>query len=209
MVSESGVETDLLMETTRVRFDLVSAREVPRIVGEVGAERRLIVIEVGCGVDPICAISKDEAQKRAVIWIGIDPGIRGLLLTSSLGDGVDMKILVRDEASSLVGVVADLIVMVAPNPRDLVDDLLEQVEGFFVPNKTKIVIALDDRTHESKEFRRDAILAVQNWAVDQKVRVKVDSVGPVLEKSLDSLGLLIDAGMSQDAGEMITWILIG
>lgn len=161
-------------------------------LNEVVSESKFSVIDVGPGFNPP-NLSID--QKSGDLWIGADLALKSEPnQTIARGDRrVEQgakRVLIPGEVEVLPAFKADLIMMIAPNPKNIVDDdLLGQVVKFLGVG-TKFYLKLDNRTSEAKSFGAEAREVVKKF-------LKENGFVP---DELDGLGdRIIDTSSSKDA----------
>lgn len=168
-------------------FDQSKAR-----LKEVLSQSKFSVLDVGPGFRPP-NLSID--QRPGDLWVGVDIAL-GYFVDQKVARGdrdVDInskRLIVPGEVEVLPEFKADLIMMIAPNPRNIVeDDLLGQLEKFIGPG-TKVYILLDNRTAESHQFGKAAKAEIIRF---------LKSSGFAQNDLSDLDGRVIDTSRSKDA----------
>jgi len=114
---------------------------------------KFTVLDIGPGLQPVLSID----QKDGDLWVGVDValGYEENQTVSRSERTVEMgakRILIPAEAETVPEFKADLIMIIAPNPENIVKDgLLEQIEK-FIGQETMIFIKLDNRTVENEVY---------------------------------------------------------
>lgn len=199
-----GIPTDseLVQSHEKLTDSLISARVLDFRLKSYEASRAEImgiiersnfkVLDVGPGFRPP-EISID--QRSGDGWIGADVAL-GYNIDQKVARGdrrVEMgaeRVLVPGEVEVIPSFKADLIMMIAPNPRNIVeDDLLGQIEK-FIGQGTKIYILLDNRTIESRQYEAEARREVVKF---------LKTNGFVQDDLSDLDGRVIDTSRSKDA----------
>jgi hypothetical protein len=184
--------TDSLIPAIVLDFRLKTYDKSKVQMMEIIQRSNFKVLDVGPGFRPP-GISID--QRSGDLWIGADVAL-GYFIDQKVARGdrrVEMgaeRVIVPGEVEVIPSFQADLIMMIAPNPRNIVeDDLLGQMEKFIGPG-TKIYLLLDNRTNESRQFGADA----------RRTIIQFLRKNGVVEDDLSDLdGRVIDTSRSKDA----------
>ena len=160
---------------------------------EILSKSKFTVIDVGPGFNPP-KLSVD--QKSTDLWIGADIALKSEPVNQMVARGSRdveeraKRILVPGEIEALPKFTADLIMIIAPNPKNIVeDDLLGQIDKFVGPG-TRIYILLDNRTAESHQFGKEAKAKIVRFLKEKKF---------TRDDLSDLDGRIIDPSGSQDA----------
>lgn len=133
------------------------------------------ILDVGCGetnpqmgVYPRCSWK----AKEGTLWIGCDPKAKAenkrVLIHQSHNPRPEEMVFFTREVDTIPQFSPDYISLVAPNPQDIVEGLLYQLDNFL--QKATVIIILDNRTQEAKMFGRKAKSAIFKWAKENKLR---------------------------------------
>ncbi len=107
-----------------------------------------VIFEVGCNDKiSICLGKKD-------LWVGADPGVSGELTHLNKGRNkifsTSKRLMAISSVSDLPEVSPDLVLMVAPNPADIVDkNMLSDVAEKLMGGDAKLLLVLDTQSYES------------------------------------------------------------
>ena len=121
------------------------------------------ILEIGCGEEPrpSWTIDKDD------IWIGCDPAIINPRVIHVENDFPKEKLIIFDrKVEEIPPFKPDYFSVVAPNPLEIVKGEIfnDQLEKFLSDDKDQyFVIALDNRTHEAKRYRKEALETIREW----------------------------------------------
>lgn len=184
--------TSPLVQAEVLDFRLKTFDESKARLKDILSKSSFSVLDVGPGFRPP-NLSID--QRSGDVWVGVDVAL-GYFVDQKVARGdrdVDVnssRLIVPGEVEVLPAFKADLIMMIAPNPRNIVeDDLLGQLEKFIGPG-TKIYILLDNRTAESQQYGREA---------KKEITTFLKQHGFVQDEFNDLEGRVIDTSMSKDA----------
>ncbi len=184
--------TDTLLSARVLDFRLKTFDASKAQIMEIIERSKFRVLDVGPGFRPP-GLSVD--QRSGDVWIGADVAL-GYFIDQKVARGdrrVEMgaeRVLVPGEVEVIPSFKADLIMMIAPNPRNIVeDDLLGQLEK-FIRQGTIIYILLDNRTNESRQYGEEARRIIRRFLKEN---------GIVQDDLSDLDGRVIDTSRSKDA----------
>jgi len=135
---------------------------------------KFTILDIGCGKEPRLSwtLEKDD------MWVGCDPAIKlpgennnvSIQLPDNPINRESSLVVFTESVRDIPSFKPDYISIIAPNPKDIVDDKIfnEHLEKFLSDEKEQhIIIALDNRTYESAGYREEAIETIRKWMKDK------------------------------------------
>lgn len=190
-LAKEKIKTPLL-ETKKLDFRLAKYDESRAAFRREVEKSNFKVLDVGPGFNPP-VLSID--QKDGDLWIGVDPALDYEVDTKTqrgerLVEMGASRILVPGEADVMPAFKADLIMIVAPNPKDIVEGgLLDQIEK-YLGKGTMVYLKLDNRTMESAIYGKSAKAKIIDFFRQH---------GFISDELNDLNGRMIDTSTSKDA----------
>lgn len=107
-----------------------------------------VIFEVGCNDKISICLGKND------LWVGADPGVNSKITHLNKGRNKifssSRRLMSISSVSDLPEVNPDLVLMVAPNPADIVDkNMLSDVTEKLMNGETKLLLILDTQSYES------------------------------------------------------------
>ncbi len=156
--TEEVVEDQRRVDAEVLDFRLKTFDDSKAKLREEVAKAKFKILDIGPGFNPpLLSIELKEKD----LWVGVDPALgfdqNQKVDKGNLEASVNSKrILIPGYADEAPPFKADLMMLVAPNPKDIAEgDLLDQLEKFFGQG-TQIYILLDRRTNESRIYGQTA-----------------------------------------------------
>ncbi len=165
-------------EVSRRNYEVVfnpSTESFIELVGKIPGRK---ILEVGCGNPPRVSLPPE----RNGLWVGCDPAIpvmgheKLILPRNFCAEGAKFVVFPWElDDRHIPSFHPDLIVLTAPNPKDVVEGLLYQLERFLEKGQ-EIQIALDTRTHEAKTLGKEAVIETKTWLIKHGFQFKSGKV---------------------------------
>ncbi len=143
------------------------------------------IFDIGCGKEPRLSWKLNALD----LWVGCDPAMKSEGESGMVHRGIktvstDAELdLFSSPADEVPTFFPDVISVVAPNQKDIVDDKIfnDDLRKFLSSEKPQsIVIVLDKRTQEAATYQRQAKRAINVWMAENGFRLDEDN--PVMDR---------------------------